>query len=280
LQTLREKSLWQYSAVFHRFLLMNIKIDSEKKQLKPQMKKISSNAPKLPVWYQVEQILRARINAREFEPSGRMPTEEALSEELGVSPASIRLALKALEEAQAIERRRRVGTFVKPSFYDRAELRLMGTAEAFFSHQASETAEVISHGLCALPQHLTAQFAPLTEVYHFKRIRRQRGVVTSIATNYVIPSLGTQINIKDLERAPMSKILRDSLDVSISKIDDTIEACLATTVIAKLLDIQTLSPVLLVTGRIFDKTGRLLDLAEIHYNAERFKFIVESRISD
>lgn len=258
---------------------MSSKPKTVRKMPGPKARKVSVEGPKLPVWYQIEQILRARINAREFEPSGRMPTEEALSEELGVSPASVRLALKALEEANAIERRRRVGTFVKPSFYDRVDLRLMGTAEAFFSHQASETAEVIEHGTCSLPQHLISQFAPLTEVFYFKRIRRQRGEVTSIATNYVIPSLGSQIDIKDLERAPMSKVLRDRLDVEITKIDDTIEACLATPSVARYLDVQVLSPVLLVTGRIFGKTNKLLDLAEIHYNAERFKFIVESRIT-
>ncbi len=207
-----------------------------------------------------------------------MPTEDMLAKELNVSLATVRQAFKSLEEDGVVERRRRHGTFVCAGFFDRAQLRLLGTVEAFFAHQASETSEVVGHSLIDVPAHLASQFAPLSRVYVFHRVRRQQGVVTSIVTNYVIPELGKKIDVRDLERSPMSKVLRDKLNVRITKIDDTIEARLATPNVAASLGTEPLSPVMLVTGRIFGASNKLLDVAEIYYHAERFKFYVESRI--
>lgn len=232
----------------------------------------------LPLWYQFEQIVRARIHSQFYGMDGRMPTEEQFCEEFGISLSSVRQGLQALDESGAIIRKRRLGTFVNPSFFDRAELRLMGTAEAFFSHQASETTEVIEHGERDFPPAIAQQFAPISRGFYFHRVRRKAGAITSVVRNYVLLDIGKRIQLSDFHHAPMSKILRDRLKQRITKIDDTIEAGVATPDVAQSLQIHPLSPVLKVTGRIFGSHNRLLDVAEIFYNAERFKFFVESRI--
>ncbi len=43
---------------------------------------------------------------------------------------------------------------------------------------------------------------------------------------------------------------------------------------ARLLDVPLLSPVLLVTGVTFDASGRVIDLAQIQYRGDRFRFRV------
>ena len=61
---------------------------------------------------QVEQILVERIKAGTYLPGGKMPTEEQLAEEFGVSRATVRAAFNAMNASHIIVRRHGVGTFV------------------------------------------------------------------------------------------------------------------------------------------------------------------------
>jgi GntR family transcriptional regulator len=61
---------------------------------------------------QVVQILIDRIRIGEYEPEMRLPSEDALGEELGVSRTTVRSALDALAAQHLVVRRHGVGTFV------------------------------------------------------------------------------------------------------------------------------------------------------------------------
>jgi len=66
----------------------------------------------LPLYYQLEQDLRARIRANEFSDGAPIPTEQRLCESYGVSRITVRRALDALMAGGLIARRQGVGTFV------------------------------------------------------------------------------------------------------------------------------------------------------------------------
>ncbi|WP_117191513.1 FadR/GntR family transcriptional regulator [Rhizobium terrae] len=61
--------------------------------------------------------LRELLQAGEFGPEGRLPTERALAEMLGISRRAVRRALEVLEAEELIWRRQGSGTFIgkKPS---------------------------------------------------------------------------------------------------------------------------------------------------------------------
>nr|BAL53962.1 hypothetical conserved protein [uncultured Planctomycetota bacterium] len=63
---------------------------------------------------QVEQILRQAIIENYF-PSGKLPTEIELAEQLGVSRETVRLACEALEHEGLLHKVRRRGTFLQPA---------------------------------------------------------------------------------------------------------------------------------------------------------------------
>lgn len=229
---------------------------------------------KLPLWYQVEQSLRAEIMARRYAESGRLPTEIDLAQRFGVSLITVRQALKSLEEEGIISRHRRRGTFVRPEVYRQSELKVLGTIETVFSQQESEQTEVLEEATVAPPPQLEPLFAPLTEVRMFRRLRREHGAPLSYVINYVVPQYGARIRGADLAVAPMTKVLRDKAGAKIKRIHDTVEAQLATPEIARLLDVAVLSPVLFVMGHTYDARDRLIDVACIHYRADRYKFSV------
>jgi GntR family transcriptional regulator len=231
---------------------------------------------KLPLWYQVSQSLRASILGRSPQDSLRLPTEEQLAAHYGVSVLTMRQALKELEDEGLITRHRRRGTFIEPSAQRGAPVRLLGSVDAIVAQQSGMTTELLGHGTVAVPSGLAGHFPQDAEVatYHRLRSEEKTGEPTNHARNYVRPDLAERIDPADLIRWPMTKVLRDVVGASISRITDTVEARLADPETARLLQVPLLSPILHYTGVTYDEEGQALDVAVIHYRGDRFSFTV------
>ncbi|SCD28575.1 MULTISPECIES: GntR family transcriptional regulator [unclassified Streptomyces] len=231
---------------------------------------------KLPLWYQVSQSLRASILGRPRDASLRLPTEEQLAAHYGVSVLTMRQALKELETEGLISRHRRRGTFIEPRARRVSPVRLLGSVDAIVAQQSGEPTTVLGHGAVAVPGDLAEFFPDCGEVVSYRRLRRdgESGEPTNWAENAVRPDIAARIDVADLERWPMTKVLRDVVGVRISRITDTVEARLADPVTAELLQVPLLSPILHYTGVTYDEEGRVVDVARIRYRGDRFSFSV------
>jgi GntR family transcriptional regulator len=231
---------------------------------------------KLPLWYQVWQSLRASILGRGPDEPLRLPTEDRLAAHYGVSVLTMRQALKELETEGLISRHRRRGTFIEPSARRGTTVRLLGSVDAIVAQQSGERTTVLEHGPAPVPAELAGYFPDLEEAASYRRLRRdERGdEPTNWAENLVRPELAARIDLADLARWPMTKVLRDAVGVRISRITDTVEARLADPETARLLQIPLLSPILHYTGVTYDDAGRVVDVARIHYRGDRFSFSV------
>jgi GntR family transcriptional regulator len=231
---------------------------------------------KLPLWYQVSQSLRASILGRSSQDPLRLPTEEQLAGHYGVSVLTMRQALKELEDEGLISRHRRRGTFIEPSAWRGAPVRLLGSVDAIVAQQSGMTTELLDHGTVPVPGELAEYFPDLAEVGSYHRLRgdEKTGEPTNHARNYVRPELAALIDPQDLVRWPMTKVLRDAVGIRISRITDTVEARLADPETARLLRVPLLSPILHYTGVTHGEDGRPVDVARIHYRGDRFSFTV------
>ncbi|MEU0660807.1 MULTISPECIES: GntR family transcriptional regulator [Streptomyces] len=231
---------------------------------------------KLPLWYQVSQSLRASILGRAPDASLRLPTEEQLATHYGVSVLTMRQALKELEAEGLISRHRRRGTFIEPGARRSAPRRLLGSIDAIVAQQSGERTTILGHGEDKVPGDLAEHFPGLAEVVTYRRLRcdGESGEPTNWAENAVRPEVAARIDLADLERWPMTKVLRDAVGVRISRITDTVEARLADPETAGLLQVPLLSPILHYTGVTYDEDGRVVDVARIRYRGDRFSFTV------
>jgi GntR family transcriptional regulator len=230
---------------------------------------------KLPLWYQVSQSLRASILGRRPDDPLRLPTEDDLAGHYGVSVLTMRQALKELEEEGLISRHRRRGTFIEPAALRGAPVKLLGSVDAIVAQQSGGRTAVLQHGRETLPPEVGEHFPDLAEAVAYRRLRcDEGGEPTNWAENFVRPELAARIDLADLERWPMTKVLRDVLGVRISRITDTVEARLAAPETARLLQVPLLSPILHYTGVTYDESGRAVDVVRIHYRGDRFSFTV------
>ncbi|GHG08062.1 GntR family transcriptional regulator [Streptomyces hydrogenans] len=231
---------------------------------------------KLPLWYQVSQSLRASILGRTPDASLRLPTEEQLAAHYGVSVLTMRQALKELEEEGLISRHRRRGTFIEPGARRSTPRRLLGSIDAIVAQQSGERTTVLGHGPEPVPGELAEYFTDVAEVATYRRLRSdgESDEPTNWAENAVRPEFAAAIDPADLERWPMTKVLRDVVGVRISRITDTVEARLADPETAELLRVPLLSPILHYTGVTYAEDGRVVDVARIRYRGDRFSFTV------
>ncbi|SFD66734.1 GntR family transcriptional regulator [Streptomyces aidingensis] len=231
---------------------------------------------KLPLWYQVSQSLRASILGRAAGAPLRLPTEEQLAEHYGVSVLTMRQALKELETEGLISRHRRRGTFIEPDARGGAPVRLLGSLDAIVAQQSGDLTTVLDHGPTPVPPELAGYFPGLREAAGYRRVRRdpESGDPTSWAENLVLPEVAERIDPADLERWPMTRILRDTAGVTVSRIANTVQARLADPRTSQLLRVPLLSPILHCTGVAYDEHDRAVDVVRIHYRGDRFSFAV------
>ncbi|GAA3378071.1 GntR family transcriptional regulator [Streptomyces sannanensis] len=231
---------------------------------------------KLPLWYQVSQSLRASILGRRPQDPLRLPTEEQLAGHYGVSVLTMRQALKELEAEGLITRHRRRGTFIEPGARRGSPVRLLGSVDAIVAQQSGERTTLLGYGPRAVPGELAEYFPGLDEIMTYRRLRYdgESGEPSNWAENALRPDVATAVDPADLERWPMTKVLRDTVGVRISRITDTVEARLADPETAELLRVPLLSPILHYTGVTYDKDGRVVDVALIRYRGDRFSFSV------
>lgn len=234
---------------------------------------------KLPLWYQLAQIVRGEILGGQLAAGARVAPEVELARRYGVSVVTVRQALRSLEEEALISRQRGRGTFVAPDPHRRQVPRLMGSAESVIAQQAAEETVVLEQRVMPVPPAVAVHFDGEREVHRVRCLRRDQGVPLNHALDYVLPEYGSQIGVKLLERAPMLTILRDVLGVKLSHVQIAIEAQRATREVAEPLGLDVMSPVLLVTAVVFDARHRAVDVAQIHYGADRFALTLDLDVS-
>jgi GntR family transcriptional regulator len=230
---------------------------------------------RLPLWYQVSQSLRASILGRGADAPLRLPTEAELAEHYGVSVLTMREALKSLEEEGLISRHRRRGTFIEPGARQATPVRLLGSVDTIVAQQSGMRATLLDSGPEPVPAELAEYFGAAGEVVAYRRLRHdESGEASNWAENHVVSRLAADIDPADLERWPMTRVLRDRLGVRISRNTETVQARLADPRTARLLGVPLLSPILHYTGVTYDEAGRVVDVARIHYRGDRFAFSV------
>jgi len=122
----------------------------------------------IPLYYQLETILRRRILSGEFPLDTPLPSEEALGQEYDVSRITVRQALASLEREGLILRRRGKGTFIVEKAVSLESPKLTGFMEDLISMGIKTTAKVLDASMIEAPRvvadQLDAEVAPLLEI--------------------------------------------------------------------------------------------------------------------
>ena len=239
--------------------------------------KLKPGSP-VPLYYQLEQDLRARIRANEFAAGAPLPTEQRLCETYGVSRITVRHALDALLTSGLIARRQGVGTFVNAPGETVKSLKLIGSLDDLASYSAPLTHRIVAkEAVPAPPSVAEALDVPVgTPVTRLEAAVSLGGEPFAHAELYCPPDVGDLINEADANaQASLVAVIEGKLGRPIERADQTIEAALADRRVAGHLGLKVRAPVLKVDRTYYTDMDRAVIAAVVHYHPERYRYSVQ-----
>lgn len=230
----------------------------------------------IPLYYQLETILRQRIFSGDFELKAPLPSEEALGQEYNVSRITVRQALASLEREGLIVRRRGKGTFVSEKAVSVECPKLTGFMEDLISMGIRTTAKLLDVSVIQPPPHVRERLrlGHGARVVRFEKVRLVEGSTFSHVFNYLPKDIGEKIEEKKLSGKPLLMILEDDLGIKAAEAVQTVEATVADSKVAPLLEVRVGDPLLKVERTVFDRNQRPVEYVSVLYRSDKYFFTV------
>ncbi|HEY7180537.1 MAG TPA: GntR family transcriptional regulator [Blastocatellia bacterium] len=212
---------------------------------------------KIPLYYQLENILREKIMSGAFPAGSRLPTEIELIRIYGVGRITVRQALAALTKEGLIERKRRRGTFVterktrRRSFEERIDL--TGSLDEIIASEAGATFKVIEMNRIDADPHEAELFglAAGEPLYRVKRLGMRGGAPHNLTLDYLPVEIGETLTPEELSAGSLLQTLETRFGLKLKSATQRITAALADPYLAKLLDVRVGSPMLSIERAVY-----------------------------
>ena len=230
----------------------------------------------IPLYYQLDTILRKRIASDELARGDLLPSEEALAKEYNLSRITVRQALSSLESDGLIVRKRGKGTFVSKKHTPLESPKFTGFIEDLISMGIRTKSKILNISMVEGPQtiqeHLELEAG--TQLFRIEKIRLVEGSPFSYVLNYLPPDIGKKIKTDDLIAKPLLMILEDDMGIKVTEAVQSIEATIADTHVASLLGIRVGDPLLKGERTVFDVNHKPVEYVSVLYRADKYFYTV------
>lgn len=219
----------------------------------------------IPLHHRVFLVLQDGIAERRYDPGEALPSEEDLARLFGVSRATIRAALEALDALGLIERRQGAGTFVRElSEPEPWTVPIMGLAARSRMIVRTTKAHVVEFGFTPAPRHVRSHFQaqPHDLFQRVVRIRYMKDQPIMQVTTFIPESIGRQFGPQDLEGASLYAILQ-RFGITFASGEQVVTAAAADPVVAERLNVAIGAPLLKVVRFHHDTAGRPIQHFEL-----------------
>lgn len=194
----------------------------------------------LPKHYQLSEILRRQILSGELEPDDRLPTEDTLCREYGVSRGTVRQAVSTLVNEGLVRREQGRGTFITappsgPFFFT-----LTGFDEDMRQqHRHPSTRLLALEVMPATPEAAQRLALAIDEpVIHIVRLRLADDQPVVHETRYLAQSICPALLEDDLESESVHSLLIHKYRIPLIRTVHTIEVRVLTPNQARLLEVE------------------------------------------
>jgi GntR family transcriptional regulator len=232
----------------------------------------------VPLYHQVEQVIRHRIATRLYGSGLQIPSEHELGRELKVSRVTVREALRELVRENLLVKVQGKGTFVAPNLPKVLQpIKYSGFLEDLY--QRVQQLEVVSVEMTRTPvtDHVRSVLhlpASVKEVAQIKRCRHVDGAPFSFTINYLPIEIASRVDPAVLKTVPLNTVFERDLKIPVLRAEETVEAAPANPEVAAQLDIPVLYPVMHVMRVMFTEGDRAFEVVESFYRADKYHYSV------
>lgn len=223
-------------------------------------------------WLVKEELLRLIEGG---EPGSALPTERDLADRLATSRTTVRQAIAELVVEGLLERTQGSGTFVtEPKLVQVHQL-------TSFSEDLGE--QRVQSRLLDVRREVPAAAVAARlgldageQVHRVDRLRLVDGeplAHESASLAGELPDLRGELE----RRGSLYATLREAYGIELDEVQDTVQTRLADPVEARLLDVETAHPLLLVHRLACDREGRPVEWTRSVFRGDRFRFVAHAR---
>lgn len=217
------------------------------------------------LYVQVRESIRNQIKSGILEPGQKLPAEDELAVEFGVSRMTVRQGISDLTEEGMLYRRRGIGTFVAQFHLERDHDRLTdflesASAEGLDAKILRLSREVVPARLMVAKELALLENEPVVRI---QSLRLTNDVPVTLYDEFVPYKLRPELLIEDLKSHAAWQILERS-GLVIKRAVQVIEARGADERIAQLLDIEEESPILFKNRVIYAEDGTPVEVQFCH----------------
>lgn len=226
-----------------------------------------------PLYTQIEDALAARLGV-DLYPGDRLPTEDELIEQFGVSRITVRRAIQNLVSRQLVVTKQGRGTYVATPKISQPLTALTGFVEDMTRQGLRTRARVlVVEERPASPEVRTALELPLgATVTLIDRVRLAAGVPISFDRTYLPSALGRLVAQDDLENEPIFALLEQRHGTPLVEAAYALQASTADKDVGQALDIPEGSAVFRIERTSYTTGNRPVDYEVLHYRGDAITF--------
>jgi GntR family transcriptional regulator len=234
----------------------------------------------IPLYYQLENVLREKIASGAFAPGDRLPTESELIKQYGVSRITVRQALGTLAEDGLIERHQGRGTFIAQRRTRKRKFNgithLTGSLDELIEMGSDVHIKVLEFNLVEADKNEAEIFQVKvgTPVYRLKRLRLYEDKPYSLIVNYLPAEIGSQLTQEELSSGAILKMIETKFGVHLNEAKQQIKAELADPYAAGQLNVRVGSPLLSIERTVFADDGKPVEFGHTLYRSDVHGFSV------
>lgn len=229
----------------------------------------------VPYYHQLKETVKALIASGRLKPGDMLPSEFALSEELGISRLVVHRAFRELVTEGLLIRKRAKGTFVSPPSkrgYDVVGP-LLSMTELSRNGMAPQntilTQEVITAEGVVRSELGLAEGAPVVHLYNLRLVN---GLPLAVEDMYFPADRFPALAETKLDNTSVYAALEQLYNAHPQEACDVVSAGSATRDEAKFLGINKGAPVMRVQRTSTDRQGLPVEFSRVAFHAERYQF--------
>ena len=238
-----------------------------------------SRSNKVPLYYQLYEILQEQIKNGVWQPEEMLPTEFDLVERYDLSRATVRQAFELLVNQGWVYRRQGQGTFVSRPAFEQNINRIVSFWEDMHQRGLKPGTRILSSEIIQATDEVieNLQVEPNEELASLVRLRMADDEPLSVEHSLLVHRYCRGILDQDYENSSLRQMLVDQYNIRIVTAKQKIRAVSATEYIADLLNVDVNAPLLYIERVSFTDQGIPVEFLRIHLRGDRYTFHTELR---
>lgn len=176
----------------------------------------------VPLYYQLAEMLRERIESGSLKPGDQLPSERELGEQHGISRMTVRQAITYLAQKGTLIIRPGVGTFVAEPKLTYDALHLLGFTEEMMAQGRVVSSRVLEQEIVTPPAAVVVKLglAPNAKTVKIVRLRLEGETPLLLETIHISAAPCPRLEKQDLARNSLYSVLENKYDIVLKRAPD------------------------------------------------------------